>query len=268
LNNAKSKQFWLLRRYLSESGISRELAMRVQHYCDHAWIVREGKLQEKQVEVLTLLSNTLRAELRAAMYEPSLSLHPLFVLIGKLSPDTLRLLCDTGVSMSHFNKGDSLFTRGQTCSSMYLMKRGRLLYDLDEADTPPEEVDMSANNWISEAVLWTAWIHLGTMHMLEDCNVLAVSADAFAQYVQGCPEGRAEASNYARSFMVNINRDKWKASDLYHSPLVEGLWFKLINDFHYKRPETSRHSKAVQAVWMLGGKHHLLGIAETGGEGA
>jgi len=109
LGSAKSKQFWLLRRYLRESKVPTQLALQIQRYCDFAWQSRETRLQEKSVQALGLLSEGLRADMNTAILEPRLWSHPLFMLFSKLAPAIMNRLCNTAVSRSTMVRGDTVF---------------------------------------------------------------------------------------------------------------------------------------------------------------
>merc|ERR1719436_1251888 len=57
------QQFWLLRRYLKEQKISKDLTQRIQRYADYSYQRSRKRKQEGEVKLLKLLSEQLRDEL-------------------------------------------------------------------------------------------------------------------------------------------------------------------------------------------------------------
>jgi len=129
ISSAKSKQFWMLRKFLTTTHVPTQLALRIHNYCDHMYRMREaGGVAEKSVEVLTLLNTTLRAELMTAILGPHLLRHPLFVLIQKVSTLTMQSLCNCAASRASVSSGDVIFSKGQVCNRMYNMTAGEHEY--------------------------------------------------------------------------------------------------------------------------------------------
>merc|ERR1712232_1173576 len=80
ISSDESRQFWLLRRYLRDWGVRREVSLRIQRYLEYAYQRQRCRVQEKDVGILHLLSEPLRVEMKAETYSHKLSDHPLFQL--------------------------------------------------------------------------------------------------------------------------------------------------------------------------------------------
>lgn len=244
MRSAKSKQLWLLRRYLAQCNVPTPLAVRINNYCDYAWGAHEMRLQERNIQILTLLSQSLRAELKAAIYEPRISKHPFFVLLSKVAPLTTRTLCSSAVSRIEVGRSDQLFAYGDTADKMYFISMGELVYF--RHDLVDESEVLTTDSWFCEPVLWTFWTYQGTLQSKIESVLSAVDAEKFGEIVQSNYDSRSEAAAYAKGFIQGLNRiDATKLSDLYTTPLVEGLWFRLLNEFQFKR-STAKRSRATK----------------------
>merc|ERR1719398_644230 len=60
LHSDEARQFWLLRRYLRDWGVSRRLAFRIQRYLEYVYQKQRQRVQPKSVGLLPLLSDQLR----------------------------------------------------------------------------------------------------------------------------------------------------------------------------------------------------------------
>mmetsp|Transcript_61649 Transcript_61649/g.198598 ORF Transcript_61649/g.198598 Transcript_61649/m.198598 type:complete len:751 (-) Transcript_61649:276-2528(-) len=266
LSSAKSKQLWILRRYLIECGVPTEVSIRVQRYCSYAWDVRTRSVQEESVSALELLSTPLQAELRTAIFEPRLADHPLFVLINKLAPLTMQLLCTTAVSRVSVASGDVLFQSGQVADKMFFISGGSLIYERVPSETEDDDEDLRLNRlnsflalpdveaveagaWVGEAALWVEWAYLGSLHAQEECELVTLDASKFHDAVCSNRNTRAEAAFYARHFEQGINRlERSKVSDLFQSGLIEGLWFRLLSEYQVRRCGNRRGSRVSNSI--------------------
>jgi len=275
MSGIKHKQFWLLRRFLAHSGVPQTLSIRIEKYCIFAWDMQAKTLHEESVTILLLLSNPLRAELNTAIYQPRMSQHPFFVLLGKISMPTMSRLCTTAVERVSVGRGDALFTSGQVATHMHFVNKGSLHYDPCASEKNASENDglasasvgfevwhedrgsvtsfdsdvdkarlrklrnpevIHSGEWICEAVLWTDWTYIGQTVAITDCDLVALNAEKFMAAIFSNAIAKGEASSYSRGFMQGLNRMlEHQTTDLFQSRLVEGLWFRLLNEYNVKR---------------------------------
>jgi len=85
---------------------------------------------------------------------------------------------------------------------------------------------------VTEPVLWAEWQCVGTLQAEVECDIVGIEARKFGILVKSNPTSRQEAQMFARSYVSGLNRLQLsQLSDLHQSQLVEGLWFRLLNDF-------------------------------------
>lgn len=234
LSEVKDRQFWLLRAYLMEGSVPTKLSVRITNYCQHAWAMRGKRSQEKSVELLHLLSSSLRMELKVALFAPRLTHHAFFMLIQITAPSTIRSTCDTAVTQCEVTQGDDLFMSGEDALHMFFTQRSEMSYKIRANKLEGELI--TSTDWVCEACLWTHWVYRGTLTAVCDSLATAVESVSFGKILTLSPEARPEAMAYAKSFINGINREPpWKLNDLYTSSLIEGLWFRLMRDFQVSR---------------------------------
>lgn len=247
---AKNKQFWLLRKYLKEFDVPPSLTVRVTTYCTFAFEEQTSKVKEENVQLLVMLSTSLRAELRAAIYRPCLEHHPFFVLVGRIAYLALQALCNTGVQIVEIGKGDKLFSGGQTCEQMFFISSGTHNYHLHDTE-PPEHV--SFGDWLSEAALWTHWSNKGMLQAKNNCQVFAIPAVKFCDAMKTHQDSLEESLQYGQGFLAGLNRVALdKLSDLYKCQKVEGLWFRLLQE----QPQEARFSGDGAVVTRVRSSHN------------
>lgn len=241
LESLKSKQFWLLRRYLNESKVPVPLAIRVQQYCENAYESREVFLKEASVEVLLLLSVSLHRELQTAIYEPRISTHPFMVLISKIDEASIQEVCSKALTRCSLVRGETLFSCGEAAKRMHFICMGLLTYEAMRGEPrAPQKDNLRENMWVCESVLWTTWTYFGTLTSVIECEVVCVDSDQFGSALRNNREVWQEGFNYAKSFVQGLNRvGVDHLSDLYVSNLIEGLYFRLFNEYNCKRLNAS-----------------------------
>jgi len=115
--NALSGRF-MLRRFLKENGISKNLQYRTERYVQIAMDMNKRKLGIHRVELLNYLSGPLHVELQRELYEPYLLQHPFFELYTARSPISMCRLCFSAVKKSYYAKSDVILTFGSEADSM------------------------------------------------------------------------------------------------------------------------------------------------------
>jgi len=255
LSSVKHKQFWLLRKYLNEAGVPTKLAVRINNYCEHAWISRSKRLQEKNIELLMLLSMSLRAELKETIFSPRFAQHAFFMLLQTTAPTAVRSLCSTAVKQIELGQADDLFLCGEDTHHMFFVQKGKLTYKFFE-EGPGEMVDHA--HWVCEACLWTSWVYRGTLTGVHPSTSTAIDTDAFSKVVGNNNDSRLEAVAYAKSFIHGINREpQWKLSDLYMSSMIEGLWFRLLKEYQVVRAGNSTSVGSVKRKKVVGSSMYV-----------
>jgi len=197
------KQFFSLRRYLKQNNIKRELAGRIQKYIEHQWNKQKLNMSEKNVKLLSYLSEQLYSELQCEVALPHLSIHPLFEHIRYNQRITANRMSKEAIAYKVLASSDYLFIQGENATNMYILVTGRLKYYQNQVLR--ENVDM-AEDWIAEPVLWTKkWIHLGELTAEIESDLLVVLPTEFCRVVSMNPAALSLVKPYVRNFMAWLN---------------------------------------------------------------
>jgi len=188
-------QFWLLRKYLRQNSISRELGTRVTRYLQSAVSRQKIRVQEAQVELLALLSGPLRVRLKKELFTLHCT-HPFFIAFAKTSAVAMSKLCYSSLTQELFSKGDVLFHAREPARSMFLVIEGRLIYLMHGR----VHDYVWAGRWCSEAALWITWVHRADMCANSECVVFCLEAERFRAALAQYPADSALARRYARLF--------------------------------------------------------------------
>merc|ERR1712151_1366884 len=95
---------------------------------------------------------------------------------------------------------------------MYFVFSGRLRYS-KEGDRPKT---WALGQWISEGVLWTQWVHFGTMSAKTDCCLVLLDAAHFQSIATRFQTQEFYPKQYAERFVKKLNgaSDRSMVSDL------------------------------------------------------
>jgi hypothetical protein len=125
LRNDESRQFWLLRRYLRDWGVSYKVGSRVQRYLEFAYQKQRARVQESEVSLFALLSDPLRDEIKHEIFAVHISAHP---LLSHCPERTFR----KALFSSSLARGDILFACGEEATSMLFATNGTFMYVLGQ----------------------------------------------------------------------------------------------------------------------------------------
>jgi len=201
-----TSQLSTLRRYLFDHNISISLSVRMQRNGQHHLLEQKRNVPEDNVELLKVISEPLKVELHYELYSPALKFHPFFENFNDMNTAGLGMICHNGVTTTHLAMGDVVFNDCETAveaeARMYFLVRGRLSYKQQRTDI----VFMESGDWACEAILWTHWMHCGTLCAGHDenCILLGVHGQKFRSVLSTSPF--PPATVYARSFVKELNR--------------------------------------------------------------
>jgi hypothetical protein len=176
LKSVETKQFAKLDRYLLDNGISFALSCRVKRYLDHWLAEAKRRPQEKDVEMLSKLSEPLRMEIHYESFRPILITHPFFSHYEEMNGKAMRKLCHTALKNVMLSAGDDLCHVGETAKAMYFVKTGELAYRRPFGHMTDK---LEAGDWICEMVLWRPWEHAGTVTAVTESILMALDVHVF-----------------------------------------------------------------------------------------
>ncbi|CAJ1363588.1 unnamed protein product [Effrenium voratum] len=149
------------------------------------------------------------------MSAPPLMDHPFFRSFWNKHPKLQAQLCCEALVPVFHSAHEIVFTVGESCSMMYLIINGKAQYAAQlppprdsPAGTAGTQVRKTLNSgqWLSEAALWTGWVHRGELHTLSDCVFFGLEAGRFARVISSQKAAHAFAASYARKFVEGLNR--------------------------------------------------------------
>lgn len=210
-----------LKQYLFDNNISRKLALRVQRNAQHVIQQRQKNRSEDSVELLTMISPSLQRELHFEIYMPRLDYHPFLHEYCELYPGVMKQVCHTAVSQLSLMRGDLLFSEGEIppIPHMYMCFSGRLFYHRLSDQTGLAD-SLLVGEWACESVLWTPWVHCGTMRAKADCTLIVLDAEAFQTTVARSESQGVPVYLYGRAFVDWLNTvDEDQLTDLWDNTM-------------------------------------------------
>jgi hypothetical protein len=213
LSNTQAQQLVVLRRYLAENRISHRVALRIQKNAQHAIMEMQRHMPEEKVELLSLISEPLQMELHFELYYQVLKIHPFFNRYMDECPQVMRKVCHKAIAMVNISVGDLIFTEGEIPESprMLFLTSGELEY----LSSDNEHHTVGQGQWISEMVLWTFWMHRGTLLATSNCRMAFLDARNF-QNVAGLFDHASnfDPRQYALHYVKELNSLEDEITDL------------------------------------------------------
>eukprot|EP00931_Biecheleriopsis_adriatica_P098134 TRINITY_DN7202_c0_g1_i1.p1 TRINITY_DN7202_c0_g1~~TRINITY_DN7202_c0_g1_i1.p1 ORF type:complete len:656 (-),score=111.43 TRINITY_DN7202_c0_g1_i1:69-2036(-) len=206
----KTKNFWLLRRYLKENSINLTLRDRVLRYAEHQADKVKGKTVKDKVSLLASLSDQLKREIASSLFSPIVADHPLFNHLLQHMPKIFQRICNDAMRTYSVADSEYVFRANEEASYMYFLKSGHYEYML--AGTVREPA-LSVNEWVCEAVLWATWRYRGDLTSLVEGDLLLIIPDNFAGAMRLHPRPWHFGRLYASKLISHLN-NMTQATDL------------------------------------------------------
>jgi len=196
-----NRAYQSLRRYFREQSISPELVSRVFRYSEKVLKAKFDKVGLTHVELLPMLPRTMYMQVMVELYDQALYVHPLFAWFGSKSVTVLQEICSMALEEVNLCSSDVLFNAGQSASSMYFAIEGTLQYRMGNLPT----ITIRPTTAFCEAVLWTPWVHQGSMSTLEESELLCVVSSKFQEVVSRHHRDLAVIQRYAIQYVYSMN---------------------------------------------------------------
>lgn len=208
----RKTQKQLAAEFLRRHQISTLLSIRLLKHIN--WL-QPQQVRPKDPEKLRRNAMTLISELLEEMGAPPLMEHPFFRSFRSKHPKLQTQLCNEALVPIFHSGNEIVFTVGEACSMMYIIVNGSAQY---AAQLPPPRdapvgtagtqvrKTLHSGHWLSEAALWTGWVHRGELRTLCDCLFFGLEAGWFARVISSQKSAHAFAASYARKFVEGLNR--------------------------------------------------------------
>lgn len=206
----QSSKFSALRRFLADHNISRPLAVRVQRNAQHAMKEQKRKAPESSIELLAIISQPVLVEVHFEIHSKVLFQHPFMQCYNDINPAGMRRVCHAAISMLSLSQKDVLFSDLEVPErpKMYFIVSGKLLYQR----TGKSPIYLEQGGWLVEPVLWTKWVHCGTLRASAESRFMVIDAAKFQDIVSAFPTDHA--SEYAAQFVDWLNNQGYDLSDI------------------------------------------------------
>eukprot|EP00933_Yihiella_yeosuensis_P067283 TRINITY_DN72030_c0_g1_i1.p1 TRINITY_DN72030_c0_g1~~TRINITY_DN72030_c0_g1_i1.p1 ORF type:complete len:364 (+),score=23.06 TRINITY_DN72030_c0_g1_i1:147-1094(+) len=277
LSDAKTKQLWMLRKYLRQNQVSGTLYFRILRYMEYSYQKEAAVIPESKVAALGRLSRQLTTELRYLVSFSCLKLHYLFDVLNHVSPNVHSITA--AMTESVLAMGDMLFVVGTESLHMHCVVSGNFAYlqkhltltefcdveDVGEMSSPGCSV-VSKGCWFSEASLWTNWSHAGSAQSTLECSLISIASEGFSKIIVKDAAAFKIVSVYSRKYVEIVANTKRRfLTDVVTKELEP---YKLISEMEAEemhailRPDRSagrdnainRTRGVLQAVTGLGGR--------------
>lgn len=213
LQNLRSnhmKQFWMLRRYLKQNQVNKELQFRIEKFLEYRIMKEQEYVQPNMVLHLPKLSQPLRNELAHSIMVQWLRGHPFFHKVSTLMPNFMHKLCSNAIKEKVLGQGDIVFEAGEECSHIYFLSAGLVLEYTPLANRSKKLEDapshrLQQKQWLSEPSLWVPWKHLGVCEAEKPGELISVDANSFCKEMSAHPAPRTFCASYARLYVECLN---------------------------------------------------------------
>lgn len=211
LRRERAARHKAVRDFLGRHRISSPLSVRVWHHVDRC---QPERVRDANAAALRKLSAELVVDLLEEMRVPTFSAHPFFINLRTKHPHLVRELCHESLQPMLRGPDDIIFCAGEVCSRMYVIINGHVQYcaSVQQRDAPAGSAPalvkrtLHGGQWLSEAALWTGWVHRGELRGITDCLLVGLDATSFARIISSHKSAHAFAAAYARKFVEGLNR--------------------------------------------------------------
>jgi len=207
MNRYNSTQVFLLKKFLHQNSISRQLVARVTRYVDYVVELRHKHVHSSKVHYLGFLSGPLHVELQSEVNQPHILTHPLFPPFKAASAAATRDVCSAALTQIQYAKHDTVFSRntGEAAQNMYFLNTGTLVYRVKRINRRMV-LKLETGHWCVENTLWMPWAHTGDMKALTDVDTTLLNSQKFVDTTTKYPDALALARAYCRRFASFVQK--------------------------------------------------------------
>eukprot|EP00928_Gymnodinium_smaydae_P018929 TRINITY_DN17212_c0_g1_i2.p1 TRINITY_DN17212_c0_g1~~TRINITY_DN17212_c0_g1_i2.p1 ORF type:complete len:318 (+),score=29.51 TRINITY_DN17212_c0_g1_i2:39-956(+) len=227
LTKRDAHQLSLLRNYLRQNGISSKLASRIHRSVKFNLDATKAHVQERAVELLSLASSGLRAELDFERYTRIYNQHRFFRCYIEECPLVMRRICHEGSRINWMSDGETLFAGGENPErpKMYILIEGQLTYICLNGSTAAISKVEGERAWdrcfICEHAVWTTWVHMGLLKSAEYTTICELDVKKFQAVATRFHTADFDPRLYAANYLRLLNTRGEELSDLAMNLSVE-----------------------------------------------
>lgn len=234
-------QFDMLRRFCRQTGVPREVSVRVYRFARTMFTQRKSELHMEKITILSCLSRPLLAELRFYLFKDRIDTQGLLRRLLPARPHVVHRLALEAMVPKEFATGDTVFTATEHCDAARSVVTGALTYRKrrrqfpdrrpDEAETMQE---VTGGQWLCQACLFTDWVHVGTLQATGNTRMLNLARDPFLSVISKDQIAWQLAAKYGAALITLINEacqknkltdiDQFEEETSVTSPATKGLF--------------------------------------------
>lgn len=200
LTSKVEKECWMLRRYLRQHGVAKELTFRTIRYIDAVVQPMLQKVQRQDVALMNYLSRPLRLEVQAEIFHKKV-LHPFIQQLWMKRSTLIWDLFGEVINESQLGRTDLLFQEGQVAREMYFVSQGSLAYVAHGGNSSQ---NIEVGDWCCEPVLWVPWVHKGELTAVDECFLTSMDSSKFRSVVIDHKE-RTYVKRCAVAYVKDLN---------------------------------------------------------------
>jgi len=281
---SQNNQNSTIRTYFDKHGVSTDLQMRVRTYVEASQRGRSMQRQDQEESlVLQVLPTAMRRQVIMESRALYISSNPPLLATQVSSPRCFERLCCDCLQTVWMIPDEQLFSFGELCSSMYFVAEGRMCYlkycfalrnfatpgtmKLSKARTKTMEKDTGAcierlchqGKALSEAVLWTNWVHCGDATAQSHAALLKLNTVDFQAVTSSYTVVDRVMKRHAQLFVKILNKvERMQRSDLFDSVVVIDADEQDNPAKFMKRMHATHASKADSWISHMPGIHHVI----------
>lgn len=222
MQDDKAKQFWLLRRYLSQRNVPMALSYKILRYIEYALKGAQDMVPESRVTVLSALTAQLRDELRYVTSFTCMKSHAVFHYLAWTQESLMHRMTRLVLSEQSYASDDPVIAPREPGDHMFWVLHGAITYISDHVDgqegvggldfngfvgVPSEGSDichtLSHEDYLCEVCLWVGqYAYFGSAYSKSMTRAITIEAAGFGELVSKEPSVLATTASYAREFVA------------------------------------------------------------------
>lgn len=243
-NFERTEQMDLIRRYITEKKVSVDVGNRIYTCFKYKSNRNRATLHASDVPALQTLPETLSRRLSAEIFLPVMLPHPMFHHYHEVNLDGIQHICHSGVSELSVMTAESVFTFRDTCSKMFFLVKGALVY----TDATPagnlRTTKLKRGAVFCEMPLWVIWTHRGRMSAHRSSELVLLDCNAFHHVTlhRGCFQ---QCREYAAFYLERLQLADGCGQEGSSPPTDIWYDFDVTQDMVHKAFGTPVSSKSV-----------------------
>mmetsp|Transcript_92130 Transcript_92130/g.264041 ORF Transcript_92130/g.264041 Transcript_92130/m.264041 type:complete len:206 (+) Transcript_92130:1564-2181(+) len=152
-------------------------------------------MEQRDIELLALLTESLSMELASAVVGPAILVHPFFSKYENSSRRAMQQVCSKAASQLRVSSGDVVFSSGEASRRALFVLDGKLVYCKETSLTVVSRANSRRsavghasaqfpNAAVAEAALWVSWQHFGELRAVTHSCLVAIDVVKFGEFTK------------------------------------------------------------------------------------